>query len=219
MTTTTTPRSLELWNADPADLDALIEGAARDLFRNQLDGYRDGYEEDLKNYVVGSYTAAAIEADSPKFHAQLVETGLKRLARERMAKLVTVEQLLDEDEEASFLVAGGMADLLLEAVRAQDRELATLEQLIEQEIVDRSLYSHIRDAVRKAKAQELIDEMVAEGKLVRLVGGSAHRSRKAQWLALPGSPCSGCATPQKRVRDGEHGSLEICINPDCDRDK
>jgi hypothetical protein len=131
---------LELWSGDPSDLYGLLDRAARDLHRNLRDGYTQGFESDLTNYLLGAYTANA-EADSEQWTA-LVNDGLSFLVQERMQDFISVDCLLD-DTESSYNAVGTMAETLLAAIRAQNNEYDALRRLVVNEIVDRSRSEYV----------------------------------------------------------------------------
>jgi hypothetical protein len=151
MTSTTAAPKLELLTDGPNDLDSLLDRAARDLHRNMRAGYTPGFERDLKDYLLGAYLAN----DETN---QRVTSGLETLIETRMHRFILVDCLLDEDDAASYATTAAMGDMLLAAIRAQSREYEALEQLVLDEICDRSRMESVVQVVDRSHVDAVIGE-------------------------------------------------------------
>lgn len=139
--TTMTKQPLELWKADPSDLDDLIDRAALDLYRNMQDGYNEGFESDLANYLLGAHTA---EVDVPSICDAVIDDGLSFLVHNKMRELIAVDCLLDEAVDASYVTTDVMAKMLLAEIHAQGDKYGALHRLVVDEIVTRSRFESVK---------------------------------------------------------------------------
>lgn len=112
---------LHLDAGDPTSLEDLLDQAAKDLADNINTGYTDGYERTLAEKVLGRYTG-------PDALHELVANHLERLI---------VDCLLDQADDASYVVVDQMAQTLLAGICAQGGEASTALCLAMGEIVDR----------------------------------------------------------------------------------
>ncbi|HKT05190.1 MAG TPA: hypothetical protein VJT31_37215 [Rugosimonospora sp.] len=117
----------ETTTADDLILYRLLDQAAAQLHHNLSIGYTPDYERQLAAAVIGT-VSEAIGADAL----------LAWLVKDHMLDLVNIDCLLDDTDEGSYTIVQGIAETLLTAIHAQQRERDATRELVVAEIVARS---------------------------------------------------------------------------------
>jgi hypothetical protein len=113
---------LHLDAGDPSSLEDLLDQAAKDLADNMNTGYTDGYERTLAEKVLARYIGP---------------DALHELVANHLERLIGVDCLLDQADDASYVVVDQMAQTLLAGIRAQGGEQDAVLRLAMSEVVER----------------------------------------------------------------------------------